>query len=61
MEPPSDKDLQMYNYAIKQLVDNPVQGHSGMYHVKNGIIHYGYDYVPIKNFSKSAHSWEIFH
>ena len=56
-----DNDSQLYNRAVKELMYTPVQGPSGTYHVKNGMIHYGYDYVPIKNFATSAYAWEIFH
>lgn len=56
-----DKDSRMYNSAVKELMYQPIQGPSGTYHVKNGVIHYGYDYIPITNFSVSAHAWNIFH
>jgi hypothetical protein len=56
-----DKDQKMYNAALSSLKLGPIQGPSGMYHVKNGVIHYGYDCVPIANFAESAHAWNIFH
>jgi hypothetical protein len=56
-----DKDSQLYIRAVKELMYNPVEGSSGTYHVKNGMIHYGYEYIPIKNFATSAYAWEIFH
>ena len=57
----SEEDLQDYRRAVKELICHPVVGSSGTYHVKNGIIHYGYDTVPIRGFSNSQHFWEIMH
>ena len=56
-----DKDHQLYNAAVKELSTQPIQGPSGMYHVKNGLIHQGYEYIPVNNFSESTHAWNIFH
>lgn len=52
----------MYNKAVMELTLSPIKGpNGGTYHVKNGVIHYGYDAVPVKNFSTSGHAWTIFH
>lgn len=56
-----EDDTQAYNYAVSELKIQPVQGSSGMYHVKNGIIHYGYSPVGLKGFSVSRDYWDIFH
>lgn len=56
-----DEDVHMYSKAVKELSIQPVQGPSGMYHVKNGSVHYGYEYIPITDFSTSVHAWNIFH
>ena len=56
-----DEDTQAYNYAVSELKIQPVQGSSGMYHVKNGIIHCGYSPVGLKGFSVSRDYWDIFH
>lgn len=55
------EDVQAYNRAIEELKMNPVQGPHGMYHVKNGIIHYGYHIVGTEGFATSQHYWNIFH
>lgn len=54
-------DIQMYNMAINELKQNIIQGPSGTYHVKNGMIYYGYAVVDVKGFSTSAHAWNILH
>ena len=56
-----DDDTRLYTMAVKDLIMQPVQGPSGMYHVKNGSVHYGYEYIPITDFSVSQHAWNIFH
>lgn len=54
-------DMQDYTSAVKELTYQPVIGSSGTYHVKNGVIHCGYNPVPIQGFSTSQHFWEIMH
>lgn len=54
-------DIRLYTMAVNDLILSPIQGPSGTYHVKNGVIHYGYDVVPMNNFSTSGHAWTIFH
>jgi hypothetical protein len=54
-------DVKMYTVAVNNLILSPVQGPSGTYHVKNGVVHYGYDVVPVNHFSTSGHAWNIFH
>ena len=54
-------DIHTYNIAVSALKQEPVQGPSGMYHVKNGIIHHGYTIVGTEGFSTSSHYWNIFH
>lgn len=56
-----DNNIEMYNRAIKDLMSSPVQGPHGTYHVKNGIIYYGYHIVSTENFATSDHCWNIFH
>lgn len=56
-----DKDIQAYQRAIQELIMNPVQGPYGTYHVKNGVIYYGYHVVATEGFSTSDHYWHIFH
>lgn len=56
-----EEDQQKYIRAINELRMNPVQGPSGTYHVKNGVIYYGYNIVGTEGFSKSEHYWNIFH
>ena len=56
-----DDDTRTYNYAVTELKIQPVQGPSGMYHVKNGIIHHGYSPVGLTGFSVSQDYWNIFH
>ena len=57
----SEEDLQDYRRAVKELICHPVVGSSGTYHVKNGIIHYGYHVVGTEGFATSEHYWNIFH
>ncbi len=61
MDTPLDSDMKAYTHAVESLIREPVQGPSGMYHVKNGIIHHGYSSVAIKGFSVSDDYWNIFH
>lgn len=56
-----DEDIRMYNLAVIELSFCPIQGPAGAYHVKNGVIHYGYHIVSTENFAKSDHCWNIFH
>jgi hypothetical protein len=56
-----DDDIRMYTSAVRELSLSTVQGPSGTYHVKNGIVHYGYNAIPVQNFSTSPHAWNIFH
>ncbi len=53
--------MKAYSTAVDALKIEPIQGPSGMYHVKNGIIHHGYEPVIVKGFSTSEHYWNIFH
>ena len=56
------EDLREYTNAVKELMQQPVMSSSGAsYHVKNGIIHCGYNSIPIRGFSTSQHLWEIMH
>lgn len=55
------EDIQAYTRAIEELKMNPVQGSHGTYHVKNGIIHYGYHIVGTEGFATSQHYWNILH
>lgn len=55
------KDVQAYNRAIEELKMNPIQGPEGTYHIKNGIIHYGYHIIGIEGFATSNHYCNIFH
>ena len=59
MEPSTD--MAAYSRALIELKSEPVQGPHGMYHVKNGIIHYGYHVVGTEGFATSEHYWNIFH
>lgn len=54
-------DMNMYTMAVRELSLSPVQGPGGTYHVKSGVIHYGYTVIPVQNFSTSGHAWNIFH
>jgi hypothetical protein len=54
-------DMAAYNHSVSSLILQPVQGPSGMYHVKNGVIHHGYAPVGIDGFSVSQDYWNIFH
>ena len=56
-----DDDTIAYNRAIDELKFAPVQGPRGTYHVKNGVIHCGYNIVGTYGFSTSEHYWNIFH
>jgi hypothetical protein len=56
-----EDDTRLYMMAVKDLIMQPVQGPSGTYHVKNGIVFYGYEEVPFNGFSVSQHAWNIFH
>jgi hypothetical protein len=55
------KDIVAYTQALIELKSEPVQGPHGMYHVKNGVIHYGYNIIGTHGFSTSEHYWNIFH
>jgi hypothetical protein len=55
------KDIDKYNTAIAELIRNPVQSEDGTYHVKNGMIFCGYEFVPVQGFSESIHYWGIMH
>ncbi len=50
-----------YAKALAVLKLEPIQGPSGTYHVKNGVIHYGYEVVGTRGFATSEHYWHIFH
>ena len=54
-------DLESYIKAVAELKMNTVQGPNGTYHVKNGVIYYGYQIIGTENFSTSEHYWHIFH
>lgn len=54
-------DLSAYNKAVEALKSEPIQGPNGTYHVKNGVIHYGYTVIGTTGFSTSEHYWNIFH
>lgn len=54
-------DVMAYSNAVNELKNNPVQGPNGTYHVKNGIIHYGYNVIGTEGFATSQHYWNIFH
>ena len=56
-----EDDTRAYNYAVIELKKQPIQGPSGTYHVKNGIIHQGYSPIGLKGFSVSEDYWNIFH
>ena len=56
-----DPDTIAYNRAIEELKCSPVKGSDGTYHVKNGIIHYGYHVIGSQGFSTSKYYWEIMH
>lgn len=56
-----DDDSKAYYSAVESLVKQPVEGPSGMYHVKNGIIHCGYSPIGLNGFSVSDDYWNIFH
>ena len=55
------EDFEAYTKAINELKNGPIQGPRGTYHVKNGIIHYGYNVIGTEGFSVSEHYWNIFH
>ena len=55
------KDAKAYAQAVASLISQPVEGPSGMYHVKNGVIHHGYNPVGLVGFSVSSDYWNIFH
>ncbi len=57
----SNMDMNAYTKAITELKINPVQGPHGTYHVKNGVIYYGYNIVGTEGFAVSQHYWNIFH
>ena len=54
-------DVSAYTWAAEELKHNPVKGPHGTYHVKNGIIHYGYHVVGSQGFATSEHFWNIMH
>ena len=54
-------DIDAYKRAIDELKASPVQGPHGTYHVKNGVIHYGYNIVVTDGFADSEHYWNIMH
>ncbi len=56
-----DRDHTMYSNALRSIIHEPIQGPSGTYHVKNGMLYMGYEIVPIKGFADSDHAWFIFH
>lgn len=56
-----EEDQRKYLQAVNELKMNPVQGPHGTYHVKNGVIYYGYNVVGTDGFSTSEHYWHIFH
>lgn len=56
-----DADTKAYTQAVNELKNGPIQGSHGMYHVKNGVIHYGYNIIGTEGFSTSQYYWEIFH
>lgn len=56
-----DEDSVAYMHAVNELKMNPIQGPHGTYHVKNGIIYYGYKTIGMYGFSTSEHYWHIFH
>lgn len=57
----NEEDTKKYAHAVKELMYQPVMGSSGTYHVKNGIIHCGYNPVSVNGFAVSQHFWEIMH
>lgn len=57
----TNMDTRAYTMAVNELKMNPVQGPHGTYHVKNGVIHYGYHIIGTNGFSTSEHYWNIFH
>lgn len=54
-------DMLAYTKAVNELKMNPVQGPQGTYHVKNGVIYYGYNVIGTESFSVSQDYWNIFH
>lgn len=58
----AENDILWYSRAVETLKNEPVEGPDGAtYHVKNGVIHYGYDVIGTTGFSLSQHCWNIFH
>jgi hypothetical protein len=55
------EDTRMYNMAVNFLSFGSVQGPSGTYHVKNGVVYMGDIKIEIENFSTSTHAWFILH
>lgn len=56
-----NSDMTAYSRAIEELKSSPVKGPGGTYHVKNGVIHYGYHVIGSEGFAVSEHYWNIMH
>ena len=43
----ANMDLNAYVKAVNELKNGSIQGPHGTYHVKNGVVHYGYNIIAV--------------